>query len=85
MLPHCFRLNDGLLSTYKRTVFPLREMPVDSRGFRVAVNFVSNTNRVNEVVHEIMNNGGEAIAVKADVRQPGGAEQMVKKSSQNGD
>lgn len=49
-----------------------------SRGFRVAVNYVSNADRANEVVQEILNSGGEAIAVKADVRQPNEVDQMVK-------
>lgn len=49
-----------------------------SRGFRVAVNYVSNAGRADEVVQEILKNGGEAIAVKADVRQPDEVDQMVK-------
>lgn len=48
------------------------------RGYRVAINYVSNANRANGVVQEILNNGGEAIAVKADVRQPYEVDQMVK-------
>lgn len=48
------------------------------RGFRVAVNYVSNDKRANEVVQEILDNGGEAIPVKADVRQPDEVERMVK-------
>ncbi|MBP3048970.1 SDR family oxidoreductase [Bacillus subtilis subsp. subtilis] len=48
------------------------------RGYRVAINYISNANRANNVVQEIRNNGGEAIAVKADVRQPNEVNRMVK-------
>ncbi len=48
------------------------------RGYQVAVNYISNATRANEVVQEILNNGGEAIAVKADVRQPNEVDKMVK-------
>lgn len=47
------------------------------RGFRVAVNYVSNDRRANEVVQEILEKGGEAISVKADVRQPDEVNRMV--------
>ncbi len=53
-------------------------MILAKRGYRVAVNYVSNANRANEVVQEILKYGGEAIAVKADVRQPNEVDQMVK-------
>lgn len=53
-------------------------MILAKRGYRVAVNYVSNAHRAKEVVQEILKYGGEAIAVRADVRQPNEVDQMVK-------
>jgi NAD(P)-dependent dehydrogenase (short-subunit alcohol dehydrogenase family) len=39
-------------------------------GFAVVVNYVSNAAEAEKVVAEIKKNGGEAVAIKADVRKP---------------
>jgi len=49
-----------------------------SLGARVVVNYHSNEAAANEVVEEIRSAGGEAIAVRGDVRNPEDARRMVK-------
>ncbi|MFQ5854431.1 MAG: 3-oxoacyl-[acyl-carrier-protein] reductase [Anaerolineae bacterium] len=48
------------------------------QGASVAVNYVTNKNAADEVVEGIRANGGEAIAVRGDVRDPGDAKHLVK-------
>jgi 3-oxoacyl-[acyl-carrier protein] reductase len=45
-------------------------------GFAVAVNYVSNAVEAEDVVAEIKKNGGEAVAIKADVGSPADVEQL---------
>ncbi|PWI57211.1 SDR family NAD(P)-dependent oxidoreductase [Sulfoacidibacillus thermotolerans] len=47
------------------------------RGARVVVNYVGNQASAEQVVAEIVQKGGEALAVQADVRDVGQVEQMV--------
>ncbi|MGO4731129.1 SDR family NAD(P)-dependent oxidoreductase [Paenibacillus sp. JNUCC-31] len=47
------------------------------RGFRVVVNYAYNAERANEIVEQISEKGGEAIAIKADVRRPDEVNLMV--------
>ncbi|MBN6188778.1 SDR family oxidoreductase [Aneurinibacillus sp. BA2021] len=49
-----------------------------SRGARVAVNYVHNHEAAEQTVFEIKANGGEAIAVQADVREEAQVNEMVK-------
>ena len=45
-------------------------------GFAVVVNYVSNAAEADEAVAEIKKNGGEAVAIKADVGNPADVEQL---------
>lgn len=45
-------------------------------GFAVVVNYVSNAAEAEGAVEEIKNNGGEAVAIKADVGNPADVEQL---------
>ena len=45
-------------------------------GFAVVVNYVSNAAEAEEAVAEIRKNGGEAVAIKADVGSPADVEQL---------
>src|SRR6202043_1780424 len=45
-------------------------------GFAVVVNYVSNAAEAEEAVAEIKKNGGEAVAIKADVGNPADVEQL---------
>jgi 3-oxoacyl-[acyl-carrier protein] reductase len=45
-------------------------------GFAVVVNYVSNSAEAEEAVAEIKKNGGEAVAIKADVGNPADVEQL---------
>jgi 3-oxoacyl-[acyl-carrier protein] reductase len=45
-------------------------------GFAVVVNYVSNAAEADEAVAEIGKNGGEAVAIKADVGNPADVEQL---------
>ena len=45
-------------------------------GFAVAVNYVSNAVEAEDVVAEIKKNGGEAVAIKADVGSPADVQQL---------
>lgn len=51
-----------------------------SDGFAVVVNFSGNLAEAQEVVNEIRNTDGEALAVKADVSQPEEVKQLFKKT-----
>jgi 3-oxoacyl-[acyl-carrier protein] reductase len=51
-----------------------------SDGFAVVVNYAGNGAQAQEVVNEIRNADGEALAVKADVSQPKEVEQLFKKT-----
>lgn len=51
-----------------------------SDGFAVVVNYAGNGAQAQEVVNEIRNADGEALAVKADVSQPEEVEQLFKKT-----
>lgn len=46
-------------------------------GFAVAVNFASSAKDAEDVVHRIEQDGGQAVAIKADVSQPSAVAQMV--------
>lgn len=48
------------------------------KGAKVAVNFAGNEERANEVVQTIVDNGGEAIAIQANVSQFEEVQSMVK-------
>lgn len=48
------------------------------KGAKVAVNFAGNEERANEVVQTIVDNGGEAIAIQANVSQFEDVQSMVK-------
>ena len=45
-------------------------------GFAVVINYVSNAAEAEEAVAEIRKNGGEAVAIKADVGNPADVEQL---------
>ena len=51
-----------------------------SDGFAVVVNYAGNGAQAQEVVNEIRNADGEALAVKADVSQPKEVEQLFNKT-----
>jgi 3-oxoacyl-[acyl-carrier protein] reductase len=45
-------------------------------GFAVVVNYASNAAQAEDAVAAIKNNGGEALAIKADVGNPADVEQL---------
>ncbi len=49
-----------------------------TEGGKVIVNYASSANAAEEVVAEIVSNGGEAIAVHADVSQEGDVDSLIK-------
>jgi 3-oxoacyl-[acyl-carrier protein] reductase len=49
-------------------------------GAKVVVNYAGNEAKANEVVNEIINMGGEAFAIQADVSKAEAVEQMVKEA-----
>ena len=51
-------------------------------GSTVVVNYVGNEEAAKEVVDQITGNGGEAIAVQADVRQPAEAQALIDTAKQ---
>jgi 3-oxoacyl-[acyl-carrier protein] reductase len=51
-----------------------------SDGFVVVVNYVGNGNQAEEVVNEIRNADGEALAIKADVSKPEEVEKLFRKT-----
>ncbi|MER7692471.1 SDR family oxidoreductase [Streptomyces sp. NPDC097610] len=55
-----------------------------ARGYRVAVNYFSNREAADEVVKLIEADGGEAIAVQADVYDPGQAAELLERSAIDG-
>ncbi len=50
------------------------------RGAKVVVNYASSEQRAMETVNEIVNNGGQAIAIQADVGDKASAERLVKET-----
>jgi 3-oxoacyl-[acyl-carrier protein] reductase len=52
-------------------------------GFAVVVNYVSNAAEAEKVVAEIKKNGGEAVAIKADVGNPADVEQLFAETLKN--
>lgn len=50
-------------------------------GFAVVVNYISNAAEAGEVVAEIKENGGNAIAIQADVSNPGDVERLFSETS----
>jgi 3-oxoacyl-[acyl-carrier protein] reductase len=46
-------------------------------GSKVVINYMGSEEAANEVVEQIKSNGGEAIAVQADVRQPAEAQALI--------
>ena len=54
-----------------------------ARGYRVAVNYVSNHEAADEVVKQIEAGGGEAFAVQADVYDPGQAAELLDRSARD--
>ncbi|MEU5310896.1 SDR family oxidoreductase [Streptomyces sp. NPDC021562] len=55
-----------------------------ARGYRVAVNYVSNREAADQVVEQIEAAGGEALAVQADVHDPGQAAELLERSTVDG-
>ncbi|SFY49514.1 SDR family oxidoreductase [Streptomyces sp. F-1] len=55
-----------------------------ARGYRVAVNYVSNRDAAERVVEQIRGNGGEAFAVRADVHDPREAAELLERSLADG-
>ncbi|WP_335991304.1 SDR family oxidoreductase [Pseudoalteromonas sp. CH_XMU1449-3] len=55
-----------------------------AEGYRVFINYVNSSEVANKLADEIIANGGEAFAVKADVRDPLQVEQMINNISQHG-
>lgn len=49
-------------------------------GFAVAVGYAGNTAKAEEVVAEIVKDGGRALAVRADVAEPGDVERLFQQS-----
>jgi 3-oxoacyl-[acyl-carrier protein] reductase len=49
-------------------------------GFGVVVNFAGNTAKAEEVVNEIASAGGRALAIQADVANPGDVKQLFEKT-----
>ncbi|WP_057194662.1 SDR family oxidoreductase [Limosilactobacillus fermentum] len=52
-------------------------------GVIVAVNFVKHQERADQVVREILEGGGQACAIKADVRDPVAVQEMIRKIKDN--
>ena len=55
-----------------------------AEGYRVFINYVNSSEVANKLADEIIENGGEAFAVKADVRDPLQVEEMINNISQHG-
>ncbi|KTG20871.1 SDR family oxidoreductase [Pseudoalteromonas sp. B5MOD-1] len=55
-----------------------------AEGYRVFINYVNSSEVANKLADEIIANGGEAFAVKADVRDPLQVEEMINNISQHG-
>lgn len=55
-----------------------------AEGYRVFINYVNSSEVANKLADEIIENGGEAFAVKADVRDPLQVEEMINNISQYG-
>ncbi|MFF4017224.1 SDR family NAD(P)-dependent oxidoreductase [Streptomyces sp. NPDC001843] len=55
-----------------------------ARGYRVAVNYFSNREAADQVVKEIEADGGEAVAVQADVHDPRQAAELLERSLLDG-
>jgi 3-oxoacyl-[acyl-carrier protein] reductase len=54
-----------------------------SQGYKVIINYVNSTEVANELVNEINFNGGEAIAIQADVRDVAQLEAMFNEIEEN--
>ena len=52
-------------------------------GAYVVINYCNSANKANDVVNEIVEKGGKAISIQADMRTPQGAKQLVKKAIEN--
>ena len=55
-----------------------------AEGYRVFINYVNSSEVANKLADEIIANGGEAFAVKADVRDPLQVEEIINNISQHG-
>ena len=55
-----------------------------AEGYRVFINYVNSSEVANQLADEIIASGGEAFAVKADVRDPLQVEEMINNISQHG-
>lgn len=55
-----------------------------AEGYRVFINYVNSSEVANKLADEIIENGGEAFAVKADVRDPLQVEEIINNISQHG-
>ena len=55
-----------------------------AEGYRVFINYVNSSEVANKLADEIIANGGEAFAVKADVRDQLQVEEMINNISQHG-
>jgi len=55
-----------------------------AEGYRVFINYVNSSEVANQLADEIIANGGEAFAVKADVRDQLQVEEMINNISQHG-
>lgn len=55
-----------------------------SKGYSVAVNYVSNEQAANRVVDEIRSSGGNAVAIQGDVSKPSEAEGLFSKADSLG-
>lgn len=49
-------------------------------GAKVIVNYVSNSLRANQIVEQIVNNGGQAFAVQADIAKPRDVENLFRQT-----
>lgn len=74
------KLNDqvALITGSSRGIGKATAIALANEGAKVVVNYARNSEAANAVVKEIIENGGEAIAVSGDVSQPEAVDNLIK-------
>lgn len=75
---------NALVTGASRGIGAATARQLGARGYRVAVNYLSNREAAEEVVSAIVKDGGEAVAVQGDVHDPGAAAELVRQAAVDG-
>ncbi|MFD7499816.1 SDR family oxidoreductase [Streptomyces sp. NPDC059850] len=74
----------ALVTGGSRGIGAATSLELAARGYRVAVNYFSNREAADQVVKLIEADGGEALALRADVHDPGQAAELLRRSAVDG-